>query len=493
MPPSITASWTLVTWLVLVERELLLFALFWFLLGTIDEAAMDCTWFWLRLNGRARTERLGENLRCDTLITPTAVLIPAWHEAEVIGTTVSHLLAAWPQDNLRVYVGCYGNDPASLAAAMLGAGADARVRMVVVAHAGPTTKADCLNRLYAAVCADEARGGGRCGAIVLQDAEDMVHPLGLAVIDRALEAADFVQLPVRPEIPGETSWIAGHYADEFTESHAKTLVVRGALGTALPAAGVGCGFARGMLDQIGAIRVAAGETGPFAAECLTEDYELGMLIARCGGRSRFVRMRDPAGHLIATRSYFPATLPAAVRQKTRWIHGTALQGWDRLGWQRDLLEIWMGLRDRRGPLTAMVLACAYLLLVVEAMLDVASRFGAIALPPLSQGIEVMIRLSIAGLIWRAAMRAGFTAREYGRREGVRALLRIPIANVITIMAGRRALGAYLVSLRSGGVVWEKTAHLLHPARTLRHPADPAAARGAIILPHLYPVSGAAAR
>ncbi|MFX8079166.1 hypothetical protein ABTK74_20480, partial [Acinetobacter baumannii] len=76
---------------------------------------------------------------------------------------------------------------------------DPRLRIVVHDCAGPTTKADCLNRLYGALRDDEARQAFRARGIVLHDAEDMVHPAGLMLLDRGLDEADFVQLPVRPE------------------------------------------------------------------------------------------------------------------------------------------------------------------------------------------------------------------------------------------------------------------------------------------------------
>ena len=40
-------------------------------------------------------------------------------------------------------------------------------------------------------------------------------------------------------------------------------------------------------------------------------------------------------------------------------------------------------------------------------------------------------------------------------------MRIPFANVIAIMAGRRATVAYLRSLLGGTVRWEKTPHPVH--------------------------------
>ncbi len=298
----------------------------------------------------------------------------------------------------------------------------------------------------------------------------MVHPAALAEMDRALGEVEFVQLPVRPEPQRASPWVAGHYTDEFTEAHAKSLVVRDMLGAALPAAGVGCGFARGTLARLAQVRAGAGHHGPFAAECLTEDYELGLLVGRAGGRSRFLRLRDSNGELIATRAFFPATLDESVRQKTRWIHGIALQGWERLGWGGRAVDVWMALRDRRGPLIALVLAAAYGLFVVEGLLQVARLAGWTGYAPVEPALRHMLEFSFAALVWRATLRFGFTAHEYGLAEGLRAVLRIPVANLIAIMAGRRALTAYVRTLLGGKVHWDKTHHHDHPAARLSDPA-----------------------
>ena len=82
----------------------------------------------------------------------------------------------------------------------------------------------------------------------------------------------------------------------------------------------------------------------------------------------------------------------------------------------------------------------------------------------SASLRVLLAISLAGFVWRAALRAAFTAREYGLAEGARAVLRIPVANVIAIMAGRRALAAYLRSLRGAPVSWDKTEHRTHPVQ-----------------------------
>lgn len=462
MSGQVTGAFSALEWLVPLERELLFFCAFWFAVGLIDELAIDLAWFWLKLTRRAPARRLPQGYGQSALSGPLAVLVPAYQEAAVIGATITHMLAAWPQRALRVYIGCYRNDPATLVAAMQAAGTDRRVRLVMNFTDGPTTKAACLNRLYAALRADEQRSRQPFRGIVLHDAEDMVHPAALQVIDEALGRYDFVQLPVRPAQQLQSRWIAGHYADEFTESHAKAMVVRAAFGAAIPAAGVGCGFARHALTALADRRRGEGDFGPFVPECLTEDYELGMVLSRQGRGSTFLRIHDAAGGLVATSSHFPTELGAAVRQKTRWIHGIAFQSWDRMGWSASPVELWMALRDRRGPLTALVLSIAYLLLVVDAVLLMGQFAGAPIGRDISSPLRALLFVSVFGFFWRVAMRAAFTANEYGIGEGWRAILRIPVANIVAIMAGRRALMAYLRSLRGAPVVWEKTQHTSHP-------------------------------
>jgi adsorption protein B len=79
---------------------------------------------------------------------------------------------------------------------------------------------------------------------------------------------------------------------------------------------------------------------------------------------------------------------------------------------------------------------------------------------------VLLAFNFANLLWRLVLRFVFTAREYGWREGVLAVFRVHISNVIAIIAGRRALFAYVRSLRGGVVRWDKTTHLAHPALAL---------------------------
>ncbi|UVI40392.1 glycosyl transferase family protein [Qipengyuania spongiae] len=450
-------GFTAAEWFVLIQHELFLFTAVFFLIGAFDEIVVDVMYLWLRLTGRI-SSRAALPEGASDLSAPVAIFIPAWCEAEVIGTTLQYAMRAWPQKNARFYVGCYRNDAETPLAAAIGADGDRRARIVIHDRDGPTSKADCLNRLYAALEEDERQSGARFRMVVLHDAEDMVDPAALALMDRTLDQADFVQLPVLALPQKGSPLIAGHYVDEFAEVHGKTMVVRDALGAGLPGAGVGCAIDRSFLDLLA--KRNGGET--FSSGSLTEDYELGLEVAALGGRSRFIRARAKDGRLVATRAYFPAHLSDAVRQKTRWVHGIALQSWDRLGWRGGLSDLWMQMRDRRGPFAALLLALGYMLVVLSGVQIALSTFGAarpIVLTPL---LEALLLGNLLALFWRLSMRVAFTTSEFGWREGLLAMPRILVSNVIAIMAGRRAIVAYVRTLAGEPVRWEKTEHRDHP-------------------------------
>ena len=454
-------DFTVLQWLVLVQHELLLFAGVFFLIGAVDELCVDFSWLWLKVTGRANTERIDVDFaERHQLEGPAAVFIPAWQEAAVIGTTIKHMLSVWRYDRLRLYVGCYRNDPQTTAAVIAAANGDRRLRLVIHDCNGPSTKADCLNRLHRGLKTDEFRARKRAKFVVLHDAEDMVDSAALTLLDRAIGAADLAQIPVLAMPQANSRWIGSHYTEEFAEAHSKAMVVRNALGVGLPLAGVGCAIAR---ETLNTLAESQPDKVPFRPDCLTEDYELGLGVGALGGTSKFVRLRHADGSLVATRAYFPSRLDQSVRQKTRWVHGIAFQAWDRLGWSGSPAEIWMRVRDRRGPFTALVLAVAYALLILSAVgwgLGALGYGGSIELSPFLRAILV---LNFISFLWRALWRFAFTTREFGPMEGLRAILRIPITNIIAIMAGRRAFWAYLKTLAGGRVRWDKTDHATHPA------------------------------
>ena len=128
----------------------------------------------------------------------------------------------------------------------------------------------------------------------------------------------------------------------------------------------------------------------------------------------------------------------------------------------------MRLRDRRSPLTALELLIAYLLLFLVSAGWIAQLAGFAPEADLSPALLVLLAINLASFVWRAAWRFAFTAREYGAAEGLRAILRIPVTNVISIMAGRRAFVAYVASLGGRNPRWDKTEHIVHPALAAPH-------------------------
>lgn len=447
-----------------VLREALLFAAFGILLGGLDDLLVDLCYLFLRVRRAIRHQNnsisafpwAAQPLRL-------VVFVAAWDESAVIGTMLRTALARFDHPDHALYVGTYPNDPATIQAVAAVAAADKRVRLVISDRPGPTTKGDCLNNLWLALRRDEQDGTRRADAIVLHDAEDVVHPAELRVFDHLMRNYAAVQLPVLPLIHRGSRMISGHYCDEFAESHSKQMVVRDALGAGLPLAGVGCAIARDTLDRLAAAR----DGTPFDPSSLTEDYEMGLAVAGQGGRSIFAPIIDQDGSRIAVRAYFPASLDAAVRQKARWMIGIALAGWDRIGWSRwqDWREHWMRMRDRRAPLAMLVLGAAYLSLVAWAISRSCHWLAGTEPPAPSYWMRLLLIGNAAAMVWRLGARCIFTSRIYGWREGLLAAPRSIIANLIAMLAARRAIVLYVIMLFDGVPRWEKTDHIFPEAES----------------------------
>lgn len=430
-------------------RELALFAAAGFLLVGLDDFAVDLVWLARRVRavvGPRTLPALPPPERMGTL----AVFIPAWDEAAVIGRMLGNCIAAWAERDFRLYVGCYPNDPATVAAVR--AVDDPRVRLVIGPMPGPTTKADCLNRLWLALLDEEARLGAEAKAVLLHDAEDVVHSAELDLVDRMIERFDLVQLPVVPLIDPGSRFVGGHYADEFAEAHGKDMMVRAALGAALPSAGVGCAFSREALSALAGLSPAG---VPFDTGSLTEDYELGLRLRAAGGRGTFVRLPVAPGRPpIATKEFFPGSLSGAVRQKARWIVGIAFAGWDRMGWAGGPAERWMRLRDRRAPLAALLILAGW----AAAALWILLALAGLPRAPLPGPLSLLLAFNLFFLLWRLAVRAFFTESVYGWRQALLSVPRFFVGNVIQVAATWQALTRYRAMRRGGDLSWGKTDH-----------------------------------
>ena len=460
------AAW--LQWLIQgASYELMLFASAGILLFGLDDLLFDLLW----LANPARAEPAPAK---EPVAGPIAIFVPAWDERQVLAATLQRMLTAWSEEDVRLYVGCYPNDIATLFSITQMAARHPRLRLVIGEGEGPTTKGDNLNGLWTALGEDERAEGIRFAAIVLHDAEDHVHAAELALYRRYLTSHAMVQIPVVPLLTDGSRWIGGHYGDEFAEAHGKELALRSRLGLPIPSAGVGCALSRNALALLAIER--GGQ--PFRADSLTEDYEVGMLIGTYGLSACFVDSATPDGDRIVSRGSFPVSVERAVRQKSRWMAGIALAGWDHLGWcsgrsvadpsrLRAWASRWMLWRDRRALLAAVVLLAAYLGFALTTLGWVGEAALGWAPGERNSAIRVMLVINAALLLWRLGMRSHFTVRCYGVRQGLLAVPRAFIANVIAMLAAQRAVFLYVRLLRSGQVVWEKTEHWDNDAVPMR--------------------------
>ena len=448
---------TLASILAAIAGELALFAAVGFFIFALDDLAVDIVYFTRRLWRSATVYRRFPRAYADRMERPGeagwfAVFIPAWDESAVIGDMLRATLERFGDADYRLFVGHYRNDEATAIEIMRVD--DARVQPVEIDADGPTSKADCLNHLYDALIAHEWGMDRPAKAIVLHDAEDLVHPLELALFDRLVERAAAIQLPVVPLVHPRSRWVSGHYCDEFAESHGKEMVVRETVGASIPLAGVGCAIERSALAELAAAR----DGRPFAADSQTEDCELGLRLGAMGKRTLFVRIPAMAGEeaVVASAGHFPSTLDTAVRQKARWIGGIALAGWDRLGWHGGWGERWMRMRDRRGPLAAMLLVAGYGAALLWSQLWVARAMGA----PIELGVDpllgILLGMNVILLFWRIGMRMLFTARTYGLAQGLLAAPRLVVGNVVAILAAWRA---FRLHTSDEPTTWDKTRHI----------------------------------
>jgi adsorption protein B len=437
--------------------ELALFAGVGFLLFAINDLLVDLIYFVRRLWRAANVRRRYPRTFASYYIFNKdpgfiAVLVPAWDEAAVIASMLRSTLKRIDYDNYRIFVGHYRNDPATALA--IASVVDQRIQMVEVDADGPTTKADCLNHLYDALIEYEVAHACEAKAIVLHDPEDVVHPLELRIFDGLIDRAAAIQLPVLPLVDPRSRWVAGHYCDEFAEAHVKELVVREAVGAAIPLAGVGCAIARRPLARLAAMQ----DGKPFAGASMTEDYEIGLRLGALRLKTMFVRIPIQPGDrgVVASRGHFPATLGAAVRQKARWLGGIALSGWDRLGWSGGAGERWMRMRDRRGPLAALLLLAAYGAAFIWSQIGLAEALGAPVKARLDPMLVTLLAINGGLLAWRVFMRALFTASAYGPAQGLLSIPRMIVGNVIAMLAAARAISLHL---GGGAKRWDKTRHI----------------------------------
>lgn len=423
------------------------------LVSGLDDLAVDLIWAfaWLKakLRPAARLYPPGEGQLDSAPVRRIAILVPLWNEHAVIEAMLEHNFASIRYRDYHVFAGCYPNDKLTQAAVRAAAARVPNVHMAVCPHDGPTSKADCLNWVFQHLLLEEETSGRRFDVIVTHDAEDLIHPEELRWINYYTGRFDFVQTPVLP-LPTPLYKIThGVYCDEFAEYHTRDMTARPLSGGFVPSCGVGTGYRRDALERLANAR----NNQIFEPEALTEDYVNGLRLFRLGCTQTFVplsRGTNPPDFVV-TREYFPQTWRTALRQRTRWVTGIALQGWQQFGWKGTPGEVYWLWRDRKG--------------LVGNPLSLLSNFVfvyglATALWTRTDAAQVhLAEATLALQCLRMAVRMACCRRVYGIGFALGVPVRAVYANALNSAATFQALGRFATARALGRPLkWLKTAH-----------------------------------
>jgi adsorption protein B len=456
--------------------------------SSIDDLFIDLAYWWISLIGFFRRlwrpppsrERLARALE-----RSIAIMVPAWHEAEVIATMIANTINTYQYQRFHIFVGVYANDPGTRAEVDRMRRKFPNVHRADVPNDGPTSKADCLNWIIQNVLVLEEQTGEYFDIFLMHDAEDVVHPFELKTVNGFMNGKGMIQLPVLSMNRPWTQLIACHYLDEFAEFHSKDLPVRSALSGMTPSAGVATAFSRAAIEALRAER----HNEPFNTGSLTEDYDVAHRLHRLGFHSAFIRYfaqttrfrnaRFRKGQvpyqrkeLVATKEYFPDRWTTSVRQKARWMLGISIMGWRQLGWFGDLANRYFLFRDRKALFTAPTGVLAYILLLQQLAYWGAERIDPDleGLPPLvtSHWLELLVLINLGFLVNRLVYRLWFTGRTHGLGYVWLAPVRMILANLIGFGAFWRATRIFVVHLFTGkSITWDKTDHAFPSASELK--------------------------
>lgn len=454
------------------------------LISSLDDLFID-VWYWIRESWRTLTVKKRRDYRPLTqqdLLQrpeqPLAIMVPAWAEYDVIAQMVENMIDVLDYREYIVFVGTYPNDAETIAEVERMRRRYKRLRRVEVPHAGPTSKADCLNWLILSIFDYEKRHDIEFAGVILHDSEDVLHPMELRFFNYLLPRKDMIQLPVTSLDREWYELIAGVYMDEFAEWHAKDLVVRESVSGMVPSAGVGTCFSRKALLALS----AATDNQPFNTDSLTEDYDVGARLAAMGMQSIFARfpvqfrVRRPSwfgwgpvrestqSMALCVREYFPDNFRASYRQKARWVLGIGLQSWETLGWRGSLATKYLLARDRKGIVTSFVSIIAYIIFLQLLLFWVLKMTGLwhTQFPTIFQAGTWQMNIALittAALATRVVQRFYFVNRLYGWEHALMSIPRMVVGNMINFMATARAWRMFLLYLLFGKrMVWDKTMH-----------------------------------
>jgi adsorption protein B len=406
---------------------------------------------------------------------PLAILVPAWQAQGVIGPMAELAATTLDYENYHLFVGTYPNDAPTQREVEAVRVRFPNVHKVVCTRPGPTSKADCLNSILAAIFAFEVRAGVVFEGFVRHDAQDVLSKNELQVFNFLVDRKDLIQLPVYPLPRKWHEFTGGHYLDEFAEMQGKDLVVREALAGQVAGAGAGTCLSRRAVRVL----LEEGEGTAFDVHSAAEDDGIAFRLKAHGLSQAFVRMAADSppesdalrllgrsrhqAATVAVRQYFPATFSAAIGQKSRAIIGTVYQGFRAHGRSGSAAMNYFLWRERKGVVTHFAGLLA-VLLALQLVLIWAYGWlvpGSDKFPAIFRGdawFTALLLVNLALIVNRFAQRLIFVTAYYGIAQGLLSVPRLLWGGVINVMANWQALRQVLADGDARRVAWDKSGH-----------------------------------
>lgn len=415
-----------------------------------------------------------------------AIMVPCWREHLVIGRMLRHNVEHIDYKNYHFFVGVYPNDYKTVKAVRDMASRYSNIHCVIGSRPGPTKKADNLNGVYDYILRYEREYRIEFKIFLMHDSEDVIHPKTLRLYNFAIPKFDMVQTPVLPIKVGLwqfTHWI---YNDEFAELHTKDVIVRGIIGSMIPSAGVGTAFSRRGLASI-----AGPDKAPFHSESLTEDYDLALRLHLANLKTKFFTYQAicefkkrrrwlffgkekfiPVKEIVATRSLFPRKYRPAVRQRTRWTTGIALQEWYLVGWPGNFRTKYILFHDRKAIFVHAINGFGYIIFIYWVLNYFSNGFFERALTLLellnaNPWVFLIIFIPTLMMLNRSMQRCIATGRVYGFLPALLSIPRTFYANILNLHTAISALRAFFRPIQKTTIKWDKTENTFPTSQELK--------------------------
>ena len=439
LPPHLSArerlsrwQWEMLGGLIVAVLAGLIFFLDWTMIAAQVAfwLLFSMTVFWrLALTIIGVLEKLKADSRKDRLPpfdaeTPVySVLVALRHEAGMMDQLARQLRALdWPAEQLEILLLVEADDEATRQA-IAKADFPARTRCLTVPPGAPMTKPRALNYGLAHASGE---------FVTVYDAEDRPHPDQLKLAARRFAQARpglvCVQAPLICT-NGGSGWIAAHWSLEYAVQFGLHMPAMTSLDLPIMLGGTSNHFKR--LDLIA--------MGGWDAWNVTEDADIGLRIARLGGRTETIR----AG----TAESAPMQLRIWLNQRSRWIKGF-MQTW--LVCMRSPVSLMLELGPLRWLSLQLTLGGAIVSAFLYGPMSLMILAGT-ALPQFSYG-AVDIVLFAAGCAGCAL--ADILAPGGWSLSRIIAIVTRPLYWPLQTLAGLKALGGLALSPS----FWPKTPH-----------------------------------